>query len=1133
MAEPTGLTKFLQDVFDKIEGVKNSVESSAPVRTIKLINSLSSPSVTPQQKVTNTMKLVAPVVAKTAPAVIKAATAPKVKLSSTIEKPNYTVNKVPGGTFITPKVGESPKISILPPGNAPLATPAAEGTLKKVPVVGEKLQQFAENDFVTKNKAPVWNIPVRGTQEAFDLLVNLGKGIIFGDVKETRDLLGIYNKMKEGLDVTDAEVEKISKANNRQMMDLAMAMSTNLENVNGKIKPQLPKKDVLKNVANDIKKTVEDVKQLRLFPEEQTKISGLLEAPEQVLALPGKFVAKTKSEAKKLFKLTGKSPELDFVLQGKNKAIPLTSKVEELITTNKKGVTIPVEWVNTIKNWKDKGFLGTARMNRETPARLAVEILGPEDGAKLNDFLFRKVGENEVARIKYVNALRKELGADLKKAGIRGGSADDALIFRFGEGKMTLDDLKKASPQKWQSISEIARKFRGYYDELLDMANSARAKYGHAPIPKRENYFTHIQEIRNVFDELGMLLKRPNELPTETAGLTQFFKPGQPFSSFALERKGDKAYESAVGAMDAYLDSMTRQIFHTDSVQRARAFEDFVRQRGENLPQLASWSRDYANSLAGKKTDVDRVLESQVGREVYKIANYISRRFGANAVAGNISSALTNFIPFTQAAAVTDKATLLRSMLRNFNAAALEVDDLARVGDEQSVFLAKRFPVERIDFTKKSEQAAEFLTRVFKGIDKYTSKSIVEAKYIEGLKQGMDSPAAIKYADDWAAKIIGDRTIGQTPQYFDSKAWKPITQFQLEVNNLWSFLLKDVPRDYAKGSALKTAYGLTMYSILAHIYNNAFESIAGRRPTFDPLEIGLNMTRDDKTGGQKLYAAAGDLVNNLPFTSFLTGGRIPYLPTSVVGDAKELITGTDPAVRTEAFTDMLRDLGFSLGTPFGGGQAKKILQGIAVQYQGGVFDDKGNLKYPVGNQLDDVLRNVLFGQYAGPEARLYFDEQLSTLSKEETAVWKRMTESGTDPVVAWASIYRAKAQKAYVNGLKEAIKSGRDVEGRKTILRNHYDFVINKLDELTDGETANTGYPGTDAGGMTPSPLITSNNKPRIKVKSGKVPGISTPTLKVKRISNSQPTMPENIVNLQPPKIEELLAKADKELKLS
>ena len=150
------------------------------------------------------------------------------------------------------------------------------------------------------------------------------------------------------------------------------------------------------------------------------------------------------------------------------------------------------------------------------------------------------------------------------------------------------------------------------------------------------------------------------------------------------------------------------------------------------------------------------------------------------------------------------------------------------------------------------------------------------------------------------------------------------------------------------------------------------------------------MTRDDKTGGQKLYAAAGDLVNNLPFTSFLTGGRIPYLPTSVVGDAKELITGTDPAVRTEAFTDMLRDLGFSLGTPFGGGQAKKILQGIAVQYQGGVFDDKGNLKYLVGNQLDDVLRNVLFGQTLWQETYLLLSQTSYHLPRQLLLLTKQL-----------------------------------------------------------------------------------------------------------------------------------------------
>jgi len=147
-----------------------------------------------------------------------------------------------------------------------------------------------------------------------------------------------------------------------------------------------------------------------------------------------------------------------------------------------------------------------------------------------------------------------------------------------------------------------------------------------------------------------------------------------------------------------------------------------------------------------------------------------------------------------------------------------------------------------------------------------------------------------------------------------------------------------------------------------------------------------------------------------------------------------------------------------------------------------------------------------------------------------------MVESGTDPVVAWAAIYRSKAMKSYINGVKEVIKSGKYIENIQQMLKNHLDIVNQKLDELTGGEDANTGFLGTGANIITPPNIMSGKSTLKVKGGSKAKAGLSTPKLKVaSKVSSSRsvPGLPAHLVNLEPPKVEDLLAKADKELQLS
>ena len=86
------------------------------------------------------------------------------------------------------------------------------------------------------------------------------------------------------------------------------------------------------------------------------------------------------------------------------------------------------------------------------------------------------------------------------------------------------------------------------------------------------------------------------------------------------------------------------------------------------------------------------------------------------------------------------------------------------------------------------------------GSDYFTANQIWRGKYFENIQKGMNETEAIKSADDFASRIMGDRSKGSTATMFNSKTLGFFTQFQLEVNNQWSSLIHDNKIDIQSGN---------------------------------------------------------------------------------------------------------------------------------------------------------------------------------------------------------------------------------------------------------------------------------------------------------------------------------------------
>lgn len=627
------------------------------------------------------------------------------------------------------------------------------------------------------------------------------------------------------------------------------------------------------------------------------------------------------------------------------------------------------DFLENSDKWKNKA---TPLLSRETFIRNIEDITG-KDAPKIKELFVEPIGRSEAARIRFMDSER----AAIKNLGIKAGSNDSALLQQFGEKKISEPQLRAMSPIA-DKIIAADKYIRGKYDQYLLDINRVLLKNGYDPIPKRKDYYTHFQEVNNVLEKFGVPVL-DNVLPTNISGITSDFKPRKNFFSQALPRMGDKTKFDAIGGIDRYLESASKQIFHTDNINRLRKLDEALRQKyagSTHLNTFVANLTEYTNQLAGKKAMVDRAAEDVVGRRVYGVVDRLRKQFGANAVGANISSALTNFIPLTQSAATTRKDAFLKGLAEAGRSAVHDDGFVAK-----SDFLTRRFGSAKLDMSAW-DKAADKASILFKAVDRFVAESIVRGKYHEGLSQGLKADAALARADDWAARIMADRSIGGQPNLFGSKTLGLITQFQLEVNNQMSFLAKDIPRNYGK---LGTANALAQVTLYSFLFNNIYEKVAGRRPAIDPIGVALKSYEDfnnpDISKGQATLNTVNRVSDSLPFTSILTGGRIPLeggLPNPM-DTIKAVAEGDTKTIKKE-----LSKPAFYLLPPFGGGQVKKTLEGMNAFNQGASTSDTGRVRFPIPQTTENQVKTALFGQWSTPEADKYIREGFKTLGDKQS-----------------------------------------------------------------------------------------------------------------------------------------------------
>lgn len=690
------------------------------------------------------------------------------------------------------------------------------------------------------------------------------------------------------------------------------------------------------------------------------------------------------------------------------------------------------------------------------------------------------------------SALVQYLGE--KEFALRQAQASGAPAESYAELQKEIANIREQlRPEQQERIDKGIVFLQKAYKKLHGMVNEVLIRNGFDPIGYIDGYFPHMNfddpkdPLLQIAQAMGIDVAA-KELPMDIAGRTETFRPRKRWSGNLLERKGTQTDYDALRAFDQYFETVSDVIYHTDDIGRIRSMAEYFRynlsdegikkqidelrkkkpkteeELEEIKDQIAKKYADgdknrkmqnyvnnlelYANLLAGKKHDLDRALEKHgTGRSYYRVIDNISNKVAGNMVAGNIGSALTNLIPATQSMARMSIGSNLRGLKESLvNMAKSDMDELTR----RSAFLATRGGTERTykNWLQKLQETGGNLNPLqwMEAADKFTTQAVWRSRYYDNLKKGMTEDAAIQAADEFARGLFAGRSKGAMPTIFHSKALfiKPLTMFQLEVNNQLSHIIKDIPREEQKNAVgmFRAYMGI---AIGAYIYNDLYEKMTGRRSALDPIGIareaygdatgetlrntldilgdaikgdGVQLTekREKKAPSAVIEGTAEEIGGNIPFIGGVVfgGGRTPLQsaqphPLSFIGHIADAEAGEER--KEKATAEILRETAIPVATylnPFvGGGQVRKTLQGINMMRKGGSYTqtNKGEkLQFAVDqDKKTNWLQAALFGKWAVPEAQAHMEKN-RTLSEKSTETYEKLRQAGAKNTTAFESI---------------------------------------------------------------------------------------------------------------------------------
>jgi hypothetical protein len=554
------------------------------------------------------------------------------------------------------------------------------------------------------------------------------------------------------------------------------------------------------------------------------------------------------------------------------------------------------------------------------------------DWVRTPDRVMAKIGfakEAKMLRTGYDN-YAKELPKNIEK--ITGwykqvGKGSSEKIFQYLDGKdvaLTPKELKVAGEMR-AWLKEWAVRLKLPADKTIT------------------NYITHI------FDE-ELLAK---EFDEDLAKIIADKVPGQVYDPFLEKRLGKKGYKQDVfAALDAYTKRATRKANMDDALQ---AIQDKAGSSLEFTNLEASqykYIQKYVHSINMRPTDIDNAIDNTVKsivgykfgqRPVTALTKTLRQITYRGMLGANLGSAMRNLSQGVNTyAKLGEKYTAIgyAKML-----APHSYKELAEQGLLKSGFIEDR----ALSSTKKLlEKIDKGLWLFFDSAEKINRGSAYFGAKSKGIAKGMSEADAIDYAKEIVRKTQFSYDPVDQPLLLSSDIAKTLGQFQTYTTKQTEFLVEMLQNREVAGIIRYTLGGLVfVYTI-------------GKAFGMEPKEL-LPMFRFDTPPSLKFPVEVGKALLDTP---------------NKYGQQRDM-------------EQKLEDIGKS-ATGFipAGAQIKKTIQGMEAVDQGESQDKAGRTQFGVGGTPAADWQAILFGKYANPNAKEYYNKKENPKKKSDNPFLK-------------------------------------------------------------------------------------------------------------------------------------------------
>lgn len=584
------------------------------------------------------------------------------------------------------------------------------------------------------------------------------------------------------------------------------------------------------------------------------------------------------------------------------------------------------------------------------------------------------------------------------------------------------------------NMRDYARLMNGEWAKLRAEIDDGKFLIGKR-LQKRKDYFHHFNEMQTGLAGLKNIVSTPADIDPDLVGVSDFTEPKSKWEGF-MQRRFDGDFKAdAVGGMVKYIPAAEYKVHIDPIIALNRGFIRYLRKETaglRNANKFIEWMNDWTNDLAGKTNPIDRPIQKLANRQVMAAVDWVNRRVRTNAVLGNVNSAVAQVFNIPNAVGYIKNPVYLTKGAADWSRYLIGNQELADAID-QSGFIKERYLQKSISqfdegTLKTPRKFAEWMLNVG---DEQSTIYIWFSAFEQAKAKNVENP--VEYADDITRRSVAGRGIGEVPLMQKAKVTTLFAPFQVEVNNAYQVL-----KEKFRQKDLAAIFGIFLSSWLM---NNLSEKLTGRRVGFDPIGAfteALKEADEDATPGERTALVAtrlvGEALSNMPFGTTIADVLVPEdYRSALFGENDPTRFGTGN-MGFNALAEPLYDLGYNavmaaqgkesrrnpdwLGTasnvllPWGGKQVErtvkaaqdmKFLPRFTDNFDEGAEDlpasysAGGRFRFPIdtGDPVN-VVKGLLFGQFATKEGKEYLKEGRSPLSEDKTALIKEAAGLGID-----------------------------------------------------------------------------------------------------------------------------------------